>query len=118
MDVVVIVVLGVLAGVGVYLASMRWERTVTALRGEGFLPDDERRQREALAPAEAAAPSAGGGAYVPLAPGRRSVQTRLFGLLGILVLLPIAAFTFALVVYSVGRVVVETITRLVESAST
>ena len=58
------------------------------------------------------------GAYVPLAPGRRSPQTRLLGLLGIVVLVPIAAVTFAIAVYGVGRVVVETITRLVENAST
>ena len=117
MDVVVVLVLGVGAGVGVYAASMRWDRPASEMPGEGFLPEEERMQRETLAASE---PGSGprGGAYVPLAPGRRSMQTRLLGLLGIAVLVPIAAVTFAIAVYGVGRIVVETITRLVESAST
>ena len=57
-----------------------------------------------------------GGAYVPLAPGRRSPQTRLLGLLGIAVLVPIAAVAFAVAVYGVGRLIVETIARLIEHA--
>ena len=114
MDVVVVLVLGVAAGVGVYFASMRWERTASALPGEGFLPEEERMQREALAASAEAGPR---GAYVPLAPGRRSPQTRLLGVLGIVVLVPIAAVSFAIAVYGVGRVIVETISRLVQSAS-
>ena len=116
MDVVVVLMVGIAAGVGVYLAAMHWDPPATAMPGEGFLPEEEERQREALA-ADAAV-RATGGAYVPLASGRRSPQTRLLGLLGIVVLVPIAAVAFAVAVYGVGRVVVETITRLVEQAST
>jgi hypothetical protein len=57
------------------------------------------------------------GDYVPLAPGRRSAQTRLLGLLGIVVLVPIAAVTFALAAYGVGRVIVEAVNRLLQNAS-
>jgi hypothetical protein len=124
-DIVVVLVLGVAAGIGVYAVSMRWDRPAPALRGEGFLPEDERRQTEALQasateaamqPAPAMQPTPGG-AYVPLATGTRSAQTRLLGLLGIVVLVPIAAVTFAVTAYGVGKIVVETIIRLVESAS-
>jgi hypothetical protein len=118
-DIVIVLVLGLAAGVGVYAVSMRWDRTVSDLRGEGFLPEDERRQTEALqaSAAEAGMRTAAGGAYVPLATGTRSTQTRLLGLLGIIVLVPIAAVTFAVAVYAVGQIVVETIIRLVEKAS-
>ena len=116
MDVVVVLVLGVAAGVGVYTVSMRWDRPASALSGDGFLPEEERPRSEALA-AESSARQLPGG-YVPLAPGRRTTQTRLLGVLGIVVLVPIAAVTFAVAAYSVGRIVVETITRLVENAST
>ena len=119
MDIVVVLVLGVAAGLAVYAVSMRWDRAAPALPGEGFLPEEERRQADALqAAAEAAARPIPTGAYVPLAPGRRSAQTRLLGLLGIVVLVPIAAVVFAVAAYGVGRVVVEAITRLVEQAST
>jgi hypothetical protein len=113
-DVVVVLVLGVAAGVGVYFASMRWDRPASATGGDGFLPEEERMQRDALATSGESGPQA---AYVPLAPGRRSPQTRLLGLLGIIVLVPIAAVSFAIAVYGLGRVVVETITRLVEGAT-
>ena len=117
MDVVVVVALGIAAGVGVYLVSMRWGRPATGMPGEGFLPEEERMQTEALQAAADATAGIPAGAYVPLAPGRRSVQTRLLGLLGIVVLVPIAAITFAVAAYGVGRVVVEAITRLIENAS-
>jgi hypothetical protein len=118
-DIVVVLVLGVAAGIGVYAVSMRWDRPAPALRGEGFLPEDERLQTEALqaSAAESAMRSASGGAYVPLATGTRSAQTRLLGLLGIVVLVPIAAVTFAVTTYGVGKMVVETIIRLVEKAA-
>jgi hypothetical protein len=118
-DIVVVLVLGVAAGIGVYVVSMRWDRSAPSLRGEGFLPEDERLQTEALQASAAEAPMrpATGVAYVPLATGRRSTQTRLLGLLGIAVLVPIAAVTFAVTAYGVGKVVVETIIRLVEKAS-
>ena len=117
MDIVVVLILGAAAGLGVYVVSMRWDRPASPMSGEGFLPEEERMQSDALqAATESSAYLAG--AYVPLAPGRRSAQTRLLGLLGIVVLVPLAAVSFAVAVYAVGRVVVETITRLVESAST
>ena len=118
MDVVVVVALGVAAGVAVYVASMRWARPVPASNGDGFLPEEPSAPPESAPPAGAPAATAPAGAYVPLAPGRRSVQTRLLGMLGIAVLVPIAAITFALAVYAAGRVIVETVTRLVEHAST
>ena len=118
MDVVVVLVLGVAAGVGVYLVSMRVDRPVSALRGERFLPEDERVPSDALHTGVEPSTRPLAGAYVPLAPGRRSIQTRLLGLLGIVVLVPIAAVSFAVAVYGVGRIIVETITRLVENAST
>lgn len=118
MDIIVVLVLGVAAGVGVYLVSMRWDRPVNAMPGEGFLPEEERMQTEALQAAAEVGVRPQGGEYVPLAPGRRSVQTRLLGVLGIVVLVPIAAIAFAIAAYGVGRVVVETITKLVQSAST
>jgi hypothetical protein len=114
LNVVVVLVLGVAAGVGVYVAAMRWDRPAPAGGGDGFLPEEERMQRDALASTAETGPR---GAYVPLAPGRRSPQTRLLGLLGIIVLVPIAAVSFAIAVYGLGRVVVETITRLVEGAT-
>jgi hypothetical protein len=116
-DIVVVLVLGIAAGAAVYLVSMRWDRPAPAMPGEGFLPEEERMQTEALQAAAEATRSPLSGSYVPLAPGQRSVQTRLLGLLGIVVLVPIAAVAFAIAVYGVGRVVVETITTLVQSAS-
>lgn len=115
-DVVVVLLLGVAAGVGVYAVSMRWDRPTSAFPGEGFLPEEERMQSDALQPPSEGTSRALAGAYVPLAPGRRSPQTRLLGLLGIVVLVPIAAVSFAVAVYGVGRAIVETITRLVEKA--
>ena len=118
MDIVVVLVLALAAGIGVYLVSMRWDGPAAVLPGEGFLPEEERMQSDALqAAAEAAAGRQMYGDYVPLAPGRRSVQTRLLGLLGIVVLVPIAAVTFALAAYGVGRVIVEAINRLLQNAS-
>lgn len=119
MDIVIVLLLGLAAGAGVYAVSMRWDRPATAGRGEGFLPEDEHRQTEALqaAAAEASMRPAGDGAYVPLATATRSTQTRLLGLLGIVVLVPIAAVTFAVAAFGVGQFVVETIVRLVEKAA-
>ena len=118
MEIVVVLVLGLAAGVGVYAVSMRWDRPAPEPGGEGFLPEDERRQTEALqASAAGAAMQPAGGAYVPLATGTRSTQTRLLGLLGIVVLVPIAAVTFAVAAYGVGQIVVEAIIRLVEKAA-
>jgi hypothetical protein len=117
-DIVVVLVLGLAAGIGVYLVSMRWDGPAAVLPGEGFLPEEERMQTDALqAAAEAAAGRQVSGDYVPLAPGRRSTQTRLLGLLGIVVLVPIAAVTFALAAYGVGRVIVEALNRLLQNAS-
>jgi hypothetical protein len=116
-DVVVVLVLGAAAGVGVYVVSMRWDRPASPMSGEGFLPEEERMQSDALQAATESSARPLAGAYVPLAPGRRSAQTRLLGLLGIVVLVPIAAVSFAVAAYAVGRVIVETVTRLVESAS-
>ena len=118
MDIVVVLVLALAAGIGVYLVSMRWEGPAAVLPGEGFLPEEERMQSEALqAAAEAAAGRQMSGDYVPLAPGRRSAQTRLLGLLGLVVLVPITAVTFALAAYGVGRVIVEAITKVLQNAS-
>jgi hypothetical protein len=117
-DIVVVLVLGLAAGIGVYFVSMRWDGPAAVLPGEGFLPEEERMQSDALqAAAEAAASRQMSGDYVPLAPGRRSAQTRLLGLLGIVVLVPIAAVTFALAAYGVGRVIVEALNRLLQNAS-
>lgn len=119
MNIIVVLVLGVAAGIGVYAVSMRWDRSPPAVGGEGFLPEDERRQTEALqASAGETSMRPAGGAYVPLATGTRSAQTRLLGLLGIVVLVPIAAVVFAVTAYGVGQIVVETITRLIQNAST
>jgi hypothetical protein len=46
-------------------------------------------------------------AYVPLAPGHRSWQTRALGLLGIVVFVPLAALALALSLYQVGHVVMQ-----------
>ena len=46
-------------------------------------------------------------AYVPLAPGHRSWQTRVLGLLGIVVFVPLAALALALSLYQVGHVVMR-----------
>ena len=117
MDIVVVLVLGLAAGIGVYMVSMRWDGPATVLPGEGFLPEEERMQSDALQAAAEAAARPMSGDYVPLAPGRRSAQTRLLGLLGIVVLVPIAAVTFALAAYGVGRVIVEAVNRLLQNAS-
>jgi hypothetical protein len=118
----VVLILAVAAGVGVYVVSLRWGQEVPDLPGEGFLPEEERSQSDALQAAAAAAQAharsvaPGEYAYVPMAPGRRSVQTRLLGVLGIVVLVPIAAVVFALATYVVGRVLVEAVSRLIEKA--
>jgi hypothetical protein len=118
----VVLVLAVIAGVGVYVVSLRWGQEVPDLPGEGFLPEEERSQSDALQAAAAAqvhaqsVASGGEYAYVPMAPGRRSIQTRLLGVLGIVVLVPIAAVVFALATYVVGRVLVEAVSRLIEKA--
>jgi hypothetical protein len=46
-------------------------------------------------------------AYVPLAPGDRSWQTRALGLLGIVVVVPLAALVLALSLYQVGHVIMH-----------
>jgi hypothetical protein len=121
-EVAVVLVLAVAAGVGVYVVSLRWGQEVPELPGEGFLPEEERSQSDALHAAAAAqvhaqsVSSGGEYAYVPMAPGRRSVQTRLLGVLGIVVLVPIAAVVFAVATYVVGRVLVEAVSRLIEKA--
>lgn len=118
MDVLIVFVLATLAGTGAYLATLRWDRSGAALPGEGFLPEEEQMQTEALQTSAATAPPrviGGEQPYVPLAPGRRSIQTRLLGVLGIAVLIPVAAIAFALATYGVGRIIVEAITRFFES---
>ena len=70
MDIVVVLVLGLAAGIGVYLVSMRWDGPATVLPGEGFLPEEERMQSDALQAAAEAAARPMSGDYVPLAPGR------------------------------------------------
>jgi hypothetical protein len=119
----VVLILAVAAGIGVYTVSLRWDREVPdLLPGEGFLPEEERSQSDALQAAAAAQVHAqsvatgGEYAYVPMAPGSRSIQTRLLGLLGIVVLVPIAAVAFALATYVAGRFLVEAISRLIEKA--
>ena len=121
MENVVVLLLAVIAGVGVYFGSLRWSPEAQELPGEGFLPEEERSQSDALQAAAAAQPqtrSLGTGeyGYVPMAPGRRSVQTRLLGVLGIVVLLPLAAVVFAFATYLVGRVLVEAVSHLIENA--
>jgi hypothetical protein len=116
---VVVLLLAVIAGVGVYFASLRWGGEAPDLPGEGFLPEEERSQSEALqvaAQAHSRPLPPGEYGYVPMAPGRRSVQTRLLGVLGIVVLVPLAAVVFAFATYLVGRVLVETVSHLIENA--
>ena len=70
----------------------------TLTHDEGFLP---------ATPSPSAA--AGGDAYVPLGSDRRSWQTRVVGMLGLLISITLAAALLAFVVYESGSMLVRLI---------
>jgi hypothetical protein len=131
MEIALVLVLAAAAGVFVYRFSMGDGTTAV---DSGFLRREAEFDEAAASPsstfvdapldeaeevavgAEQAAPIAQEGyfahgtqaqAYVPLAPGHRSWQTRALGLLGIVVFVPLAALVLALSLYQFGHVVMQ-----------
>jgi hypothetical protein len=127
-QVLIVVVLAAVAGVLVYRVSLRWsvdQHAGGGLPGAGFsgAPPQTAAPSPPRDPAPtastvhtptvttpAAIPPAGlprdpltGYLYVPLAPGRRSWQTRVFGLVGLVIVVAVAAAVLAFTLYQGGH---------------
>ncbi len=104
MDVLLVLALALAAGVSVYRLSLGWserapmDRRFSAGQGDPMATI-------ATSPGSSSFP---GYAYVPLASGRRSWQTRLLGVAGIVLMVSTAAALFALAVYQAVHLVNQT----------
>ena len=99
------------AGALTYWLTLRAPGTETSRLtndGDGFLPTPP------VASASASATMAGDGAYVPLGSDRRSWQTRVVGLLGLLIAVTLAAALLAFSLYQAGA----SIARLISDYAT
>lgn len=111
MGYVVVLVLAVGVGAAVYWISMRW--------GPGAPPDvEEWKGTEPVAGGAALEAGAvpvppNGGSYIPVTPGRPSWQSRLGGVMGLVLAVSVAAIVLALALYEAGSL----IARLMSDAS-
>ncbi len=112
MGYVLVLVLAVGVGAAVYQISMRW--------GPGAPPDVE--EWRGTEPASGALTSGSGstlpgppdgGSYIPVSPGRPSWQSRLGGVMGLVLAVTVAAVVLALTLYELGSF----ISRLLSSAA-
>jgi hypothetical protein len=97
---VIVLLAALAAGVLAYWLTLRSPGTEPAVPndGDGFLP---RAQSTAASPV--AVP--GDGAYLPLGPDRRSWQTRVAGLLGLVIAVTLAAALLAFSLYQTGSLI-------------
>ena len=117
-QVLIVVVLAAAAGFLVYRVSLRWSTDRSAAHGvpgSGFALEPEARpatsaQQTSTVTAQVAARVAAppkevpaGYLYVPLAPGRRSWQTRVFGLVGLVIVVAVTAAVLAFTLYQGGH---------------
>lgn len=90
-------------GWGVYWLTLRW-----GVRNQPTVPADVGEWKSAdpgPEPFMTAAPP--GGAYLPVATGQPSWQTRLSGVLGLAIAVAVAAIGSAFALYTVGRLIAQ-----------
>ena len=114
---VIVMLLAVLAGGLVYWTSMRYSGGADASGSDGssFLAengtDDDRESRPRDgAETEGRPASAPGTAYIPVLPTRGSWQSRLGGIMGLVIAIVIAAAATALVLYEAGHIISKLLT--------
>jgi hypothetical protein len=113
-QVILVLALAAAAGAAAYRISLRisGEEPGSDPAGEGFLESDEAGY-SGIGPGLPL-----GYRYAVLAPGRRSWQTRLLGLLGIVLVVSVAAGVLALTIYEIGHVLRVTLDGYVGGGST
>ncbi len=114
MDVALVLVFAAGAGVLVYRLAMKPDHPVI---GDGFLSAEEPERPPQAESPQTRAPdgwmSEGTGmSYVPLASGRRTWRTRLTGLAGIVILIPLVGVILAVVLYQFGHFVNQTLSSM------
>ena len=115
--ILLVIGLALAAGATVYLLSLRFLAEQPAGGGSasisGFGPE--------ASPVSGASPARDlpqGYGYVPLAPGRRSLETRILGLVGLIVMVALAAGVFAIVAYQIGHIVNHLFAHYVNASPT
>jgi hypothetical protein len=119
---VIVLLLAALAGGLVYWTSMRYSGGVGAPQGDGSsIRDDDgvdegRESRPANgADTEGPPAPAPGTAYIPVVPTRGSWQSRLGGVMGLVIAIVIAAVTTAFVLYQAGHIITKLLTDAANS---
>jgi len=119
---VIVLLLAALAGGLVYWASMRYSGAAGTSEGDGASEttgdgaDDDREARSAKgADPETPPTPAPGTAYIPVVPTRGSWQSRLGGVMGLVIAVVIAAATTAFVLYQAGHIITKLLTDAANS---
>ncbi len=122
MGYVIVMLLAVLAGGLVYWASMRFSGGADALENDGSpmrteTGADEDRETQSGNGADAEGPPAStpGTAYIPVVPTRGSWQSRLGGVMGLVIAIVVAAATTAFVLYEAGHFITKLLTDAANS---
>ena len=115
--ILLVIGLALAAGVTVYLLSLRLLPEQPggggSAPGSGFGPEGS-----SIGGASSARDLPQGYGYVPLAPGSRSWETRVLGLVGLILMVALAAAIFAVAVYQVGHVVNHLFAHYVNASPT
>lgn len=122
MGYVIVLLLAGLAGGLVYWASMRYSGGAETSENDASSMQDENgadEGRETRLPNGASSESppapAPGTAYIPVVPTRGSWQSRLGGLMGLVIAVVIAAATTAFVLYQAGHIITKLLTDAANS---
>ena len=121
MGYVIVLLLAALAGGLVYWASMRYSGAAGTSEGDGASKRtedgaDDREARSAKgADPETPPTPAPGTAYIPVVPTRGSWQSRLGGVMGLVIAVVIAAATTAFVLYQAGHIITKLLTDAANS---
>ena len=121
MGYVIVLLLAALAGGLVYWASMRYAGGAGAADDDGSsMPvedADEGRETRAADGADTGGPPTPtpGTAYIPVVPTRGSWQSRLGGVMGLVIAIVIAAVTAAFVLYQAGHIITKLLTDAANS---
>jgi len=117
---VIVLLLAALAGGLVYWASMRYSGGAGAFENDASSMRTENGADEGDTPpngadAERPPAPAPGTAYIPVVPTRGSWQSRLGGLMGLVIAVVIAAATTAFVLYQAGHIITKLLTDAANS---
>lgn len=122
MGYVIVLLLAALAGGLVYWASMRYAGGARAADNDGSSMQgeddaDEGRETRPADGADTGGPPTPtpGTAYIPVVPTRGSWQSRLGGVMGLVIAIVIAAVTAAFVLYQAGHIITKLLTDAANS---